>query len=131
MAILSSAANEKVEANNEQADEGEAKEENKENKTETETTNNKKSTIEPEAVIDLASEDKEKEPRALHKTSSIFLRNLAPTITKAEVEAVSCTTLLINLLKEIKILNVLVEQSTYFFFTFNISVNIHNINRAY
>lgn len=26
--------------------------------------------------------------RALHKTSSIFLRNLAPTITKAEVEAV-------------------------------------------
>lgn len=37
----------------------------------------------------MASEDKEKEPRALHKTSSIFLRNLAPTITKAEVEAVS------------------------------------------
>ena len=26
-------------------------------------------------------------PRALHKTSSIFLRNLAPTITKQEVEA--------------------------------------------
>lgn len=49
----------------------------------------KKSAMEPEAVIDLASEDKEKEPRALHKTSSIFLRNLAPTITKAEVEAVS------------------------------------------
>merc|ERR1719295_1026139 len=35
--------------------------------------------------------DKDKEemrrPRALHKTSSIFLRNLAPTITKVEVEA--------------------------------------------
>lgn len=28
-------------------------------------------------------------PRALHKTSSIFLRNLAPSITKQEVEAVS------------------------------------------
>lgn len=27
--------------------------------------------------------------RDLHKTSSIFLRNLAPTITKAEVEGVS------------------------------------------
>ncbi len=26
-------------------------------------------------------------PRALHRTTSIFLRNLAPTITKAEVEA--------------------------------------------
>lgn len=47
----------------------------------------KKKQAEPEAVIDLATEDKEKEPRALHKTSSIFLRNLAPTITKAEVEA--------------------------------------------
>lgn len=79
-----------MEANNEQVDEGETKEENQEIKAEAETTNNKKSTIEPEAVIDLASEDREKEPRALHKTSSIFLRNLAPTITKAEVEAVSC-----------------------------------------
>lgn len=28
-------------------------------------------------------------PRPLHKTASIFLRNLAPTITKQEVEAVS------------------------------------------
>jgi len=27
-------------------------------------------------------------PRALHKTQSIFLRNLAPTITHQEVEAV-------------------------------------------
>lgn len=36
------------------------------------------------------SEEKEtKKPRALHKTASIFLRNLAPTITKQEVEAVS------------------------------------------
>jgi hypothetical protein len=41
--------------------------------------------VDSETVIDLANE---KEPRALHKTSSIFLRNLAPTITKAEVEAV-------------------------------------------
>lgn len=39
-------------------------------------------------VIDLENEEKEKELKALHKTSSIFLRNLAPTITKAEVEAV-------------------------------------------
>ena len=35
---------------------------------------------------DLADDDQPK-PRALHKTSSIFLRNLAPTITKQEVEA--------------------------------------------
>jgi hypothetical protein len=28
-------------------------------------------------------------PRPLHRTASIFLRNLAPTITKQEVEAVS------------------------------------------
>lgn len=37
---------------------------------------------EPEVVEEI-------KPRALHKTASIFLRNLAPTITKAEVEAVS------------------------------------------
>ena len=37
--------------------------------------------------IEEVSEDPK--PRALHKTASIFLRNLAPTITKAEVEAVS------------------------------------------
>ena len=35
-------------------------------------------------------EDKdEPKPRALHKTHSIFLRYLAPSITKQEVEAVS------------------------------------------
>ncbi|KAF4523476.1 hypothetical protein B566_EDAN004545 [Ephemera danica] len=32
-------------------------------------------------------EPEEPKPRALHKTASIFLRNLAPTITKQEVEA--------------------------------------------
>ena len=40
-----------------------------------------------ESVSDVVIE--KKECRALHKTTSIFLRNLAPTITKAEVEAVS------------------------------------------
>lgn len=41
-------------------------------------------------VVDLVKEKPEpgSTTRALHKTSSIFLRNLAPTITKAEVEAV-------------------------------------------
>lgn len=49
---------------------------------------------EPPETIDLDKEADPKEeeeekagPRALHRTSSIFLRNLAPTITKAEVEA--------------------------------------------
>lgn len=36
--------------------------------------------------------EEEQKPRALHKTASIFLRNLAPTITKQEVEAVSVNT---------------------------------------
>lgn len=87
--IIIIAANEKVEASNEDTVGKDVKVEKQEIKTDVEAKNNKKSTIEPEAVIDLASEDREKEPRALHKTSSIFLRNLAPTITKAEVEAVS------------------------------------------
>lgn len=30
---------------------------------------------------------KPEKPKSLHKTTSIFLRNLAPTITKQEVEA--------------------------------------------
>lgn len=34
------------------------------------------------------------QPRPLHRTNSIFLRNLAPTITKMEVEAVSLVPLL-------------------------------------
>ena len=34
-------------------------------------------------------EDTSPKPKALHKTCSIFLRNLAPSITKQEVEAVS------------------------------------------
>lgn len=39
-------------------------------------------------TIDLVKEADEKPKlRALHRTSSVFLRNLAPTITKAEVEA--------------------------------------------
>lgn len=46
----------------------------------------------PTETIDLDKEGDSKSevesgPRALHRTSSIFLRNLAPTITKSEVEA--------------------------------------------
>lgn len=33
--------------------------------------------------------DKDDEGKALHRTQSIFIRNLAPNITKQEVEAVS------------------------------------------
>ena len=40
-------------------------------------------TLGPAIQVDLSK------PQALHKTCSIFLRNLAPTITKQEVEAVS------------------------------------------
>lgn len=37
--------------------------------------------------LDKEKDPKEDGPKALHKTSSIFLRNLAPTITKSEVES--------------------------------------------
>merc|ERR1719382_1521333 len=48
--------------------------------------------VEKQSVDEEDKEEKEEKeetpkPRALHKTSSIFLRNLAPTITKVEVEA--------------------------------------------
>lgn len=46
-------------------------------------------TIDLDKEGDSKSEADEKSgPRALHRTSSIFLRNLAPTITKGEVEAI-------------------------------------------
>uniref|UniRef100_A0AAR5PMN5 Serrate RNA effector molecule homolog n=1 Tax=Dendroctonus ponderosae TaxID=77166 RepID=A0AAR5PMN5_DENPD len=40
--------------------------------------------------VEVIIDDKPEKPRALHKTTSIFLRNLAPTITKQEVDAI-CT----------------------------------------
>ena len=40
------------------------------------------------AAVSKTETDAEPKPRPLHKTQSIFLRNLAPTITHQEVEAV-------------------------------------------
>lgn len=45
--------------------------------------------VEQTETIDL-DKLKDGQPRALHRTSSIFLRNLAPSITRAEIEGV-CT----------------------------------------
>ena len=42
---------------------------------------------EEEQAAKPAEDSDEPKPRALHRTASIFLRNLAPTITKQEVEA--------------------------------------------
>ena len=49
----------------------------------------KKDDSEPQEATEEEESKEPKEPkaRALHKTTSIFLRNLAPTITKQEVEA--------------------------------------------
>lgn len=48
-----------------------------------------KSSDEKEVDTTQKDEDTNPKPKALHKTCSIFLRNLAPSITKQEVEAVS------------------------------------------
>ncbi|XP_017476230.1 PREDICTED: serrate RNA effector molecule homolog isoform X2 [Rhagoletis zephyria] len=56
-------------------------EDNKESDAEKTKTNDDQ----PE-TIDLDKVKEEPQPRALHRTSSIFLRNLAPSITKAEIE---------------------------------------------
>ncbi|XP_037791165.1 serrate RNA effector molecule homolog [Penaeus monodon] len=66
-------------------------EENKEDLDEETASRNgeKEEDKDKESKKDEEEEGKEEEqkPRALHKTASIFLRNLAPTITKQEVEA--------------------------------------------
>jgi hypothetical protein len=76
----------------EDAEENEAKipeedAEMKEAKTEDDAEEEKKEKVDD--VVDLVEEDSPpvKKLEELHKTSSIFVRNLAPTITKAEVEA--------------------------------------------
>lgn len=57
--------------------------ENVEKEENDENDENKTITIDLDKVKEV---EVEKGPRALHRTSSIFLRNLAPTITKSEVE---------------------------------------------
>lgn len=60
-----------------------------------ETEENQVKEVEKEKVDEGEEKTEEKkengasvQPRELHRTASIFLRNLAPTITKLEVEAV-------------------------------------------
>lgn len=65
----------------EELEEGEANNDTNESKP-----NDATETIDLDKETDSKSEV-ESGPRALHRTSSIFLRNLAPTITKSEVEA--------------------------------------------
>ena len=76
----------------------EEEEEEKTEKEENGTKENGEEDDENEKETDTKKEEEEEEkmdedrdikpkPRALHKTTSIFLRNLAPTITKQEVEA--------------------------------------------
>ncbi|KAH8277676.1 hypothetical protein KR018_003472 [Drosophila ironensis] len=69
---------------------------------------------------------KDGQPRALHRTSSIFLRNLAPSITKSEIEAV-CTRFSGYL--RVAIADPLVERRWYRrgWITFTRDVNIKEI----
>lgn len=60
-------------------------EENKPEKVEKDKKEDKE--IIEDEKIETVEDDKPEKPKSLHKTTSIFLRNLAPTITKQEVEA--------------------------------------------
>ncbi|XP_034476530.1 serrate RNA effector molecule homolog isoform X3 [Drosophila innubila] len=82
-----------------------------------------------EEVTETIDLDKVKDgphPRALHRTSSIFLRNLAPSITKAEIEAI-CTRFSGYL--RVAIADPLVERRWYRrgWITFTRDVNIKEI----
>lgn len=72
----------------ENSEEANKKEADADNEAEQNGTDEAKETNgDEEKKIDEDDEEKESKPKALHKTASIFLRNLAPTITKQEVEA--------------------------------------------
>ncbi|XP_017838952.1 serrate RNA effector molecule homolog isoform X1 [Drosophila busckii] len=89
-------------------------------KADTDEVPNEAATNELEKVKDNS------QPRALHRTSSIFLRNLAPSITKAEIEAV-CTRFSGYL--RVAIADPLVERRWYRrgWITFTRDVNIKEI----
>lgn len=80
--------------------------------------------------LDKESDTKEEGPvhKALHRTSSIFLRNLAPTITKAEVEAM-CKRVMSNGFLRVAIADPLVERRWFRrgWVTFERDVNIKEI----
>ncbi|CAH0546059.1 unnamed protein product [Brassicogethes aeneus] len=74
----------------EKKDEDEEKKESKEDEGEKGAEDEKKSEKQEdkeEEKIETIEDDKPEKPKSLHKTTSIFLRNLSPTITKQEVEA--------------------------------------------
>ena len=76
--------NDEIVDQKEENEDADMKEVSDENKPEVLETEEKKI----DEVVDLVEEDStSKKLEELHKTSSIFVRNLAPTITKAEVEA--------------------------------------------
>lgn len=71
-------------------EEGEKKEDKEKSvdKTQENEVGKKDKEEEDKDDVEIISDDKPEKPKALHKTTSIFLRNLAPTITKQEVEAI-------------------------------------------
>lgn len=94
-------------------DESEVKEEPKEETESDEVKTESEETLKPEAtngeatnreaslevngnVETVESAPVEPRPRALHRTASIFLRNLPPNVVKSEVEAVSSHVLVLN-----------------------------------
>ncbi|XP_060535540.1 serrate RNA effector molecule homolog isoform X2 [Cylas formicarius] len=81
----SSSSSSSSESEDEEANKAKEKNENKEDEEEVEKDKDDKDKDEVHSISD---DSKPEKPKALHKTTSIFLRNLAPTITKQEVEAV-------------------------------------------
>ncbi|XP_058979591.1 serrate RNA effector molecule homolog isoform X2 [Musca domestica] len=82
--------NKKEEESEQKPDVKNDEEDEKKEAVETETSAEDKKAIDDEQpeTIDLDKVKDGPQPRALHRTSSIFLRNLAPSITKSEIEAV-------------------------------------------
>lgn len=83
---------EETEENNTSLEEEEEIKKQEDNKkdleSDTKTEEKPKEQEDQPETIDLDKVKDGPQPRALHRTSSIFLRNLAPSITKAEIEAI-------------------------------------------
>lgn len=55
-----------------------------------------KDNAEEEMKEEKKPKDDSPRPRPLHKTCSLFMRSIAPTISKAEIIAVSCSMMLLT-----------------------------------
>lgn len=79
-----------------------------------------KENAEEEKKEEKKPKDDSPRPRPLHKTCSLFMRSIAPTISKAEIIAVSCTQVVVLMTQKM-------TRRAYFVSFVSFKLNIHHL----